>query len=249
MTAHDLGKFPSFRTAISDLPVASHYSRTQLLAESFGLAQKDRFEVFYAPFDYVNATARVMIVGVTPGWIQMETSFVAARAALDEGASDIEVLRRAKRVAAFSGSLRTNLVAMLDGIDLAAELGVGSAAELFEPQSEHLAQVTSMLRYPVFNRGRNYSGSPAVSKNPLLLEQLSPFEKELATLGSALTVPLGKSVAAVLQRLADEGSLDAGRVLFGFPHPSGANAHRARQFETNRDALTDTVHRWFETTR
>jgi len=29
-----------------------------------------------------------------------------------------------------------------------------------------------------------------------------------------------------------------------FPHPSGANAHRVRQFNEQKKALTKTVHAW-----
>jgi hypothetical protein len=33
--------------------------------------------------------------------------------------------------------------------------------------------------------------------------------------------------------------------VHGFPHPSGANGHRLRQYQQQRDELTATVRRWF----
>ncbi|EWG11297.1 hypothetical protein [Cytobacillus firmus] len=33
-------------------------------------------------------------------------------------------------------------------------------------------------------------------------------------------------------------------ILFGFPHPSSANGQRAKQFEQNKHAMTETIKRW-----
>lgn len=244
MTFESLGLFPRFKAAILDLPPEGELTREQLLSDDFAVAQSGRFEVFYAPFDYVNPNARIMIVGVTPGWTQMEAAFVEARAALASGSSDEEALKRVKRAAAFAGSIRTNLVSMLDDIGVATALGISSTSELFGVQEEHLLQATSMLRYPIFNEGKNYSGTPPVSSAPLLVEQLNSFRTELSVVGSALIVPLGKSVTAVMSDLVKAGLLDARRCLFGLPHPSGANAHRPKQFADNRKLLSTAVEQW-----
>ncbi len=246
MPNHELGRFPTFRDSIASLPDAESYSRDQLLVTSFALVADDRFESYYAPFDHQNAAARVMLVGVTPGWTQMESSYVEAHKAITEGEDDHGVLRRAKTVAAFSGALRTNLVAMLDGIGLPAALGIESSATLFSPEGADVVQSTSMLRYPVFHKGKNYSGSPAVSKSQILTHQLEPFIEELAVIKRALIVPLGKAVGTVLEDLSAAGHVASKRCLFGFPHPSGAYAGRAKQFAANREDLTRNLRRFFD---
>ena len=40
---------------------------------------------YYAPFDYVNKEAKIILVGITPGATQMNRSLNAARAALEKG--------------------------------------------------------------------------------------------------------------------------------------------------------------------
>ena len=49
-------------------------------------------------------------------------------------------------------------------------------------------------------------------------------------LPTVLVLPLGKAVEDCLRMLIATGQFDEVRCLFGFPHPSGANPHRADQF-------------------
>lgn len=238
--------FDDFREVISSLPNSGSIDRVLLDAEPFVLGSSGNLHVVYAPFDYVNEQARVMLVGVTPGWSQMHVSFVEARAGLEEGQDTEAILRRVKRVAAFSGSLRTNLVSMLDRIGIPEALGLGSSADLFTEQSEDLLHGTSAVRYPVFKGGRNYTGSsPTIPDSELLAPYLDVLATEARHVSRAVIVPLGKAVETALHWLIDAGSVDEERCLFGFPHPSGANAHRAGQFAANRVLLSDKVTAWF----
>ena len=96
-----------FRGAIASLPLSSSIDRKLLDAEPFVLGRAARLTVVYAPFDYISRSARVVLVGVTPGWTQMHSSYVEARSGIEEGQDTDAILRRVKRVAAISGSLRT----------------------------------------------------------------------------------------------------------------------------------------------
>ncbi len=60
----------------------------------------------------------------------------------------------------------------------------------------------------------------------------------------ALVVPLGKAAQDAVSLLAADGLVDPGRSLTGFPHPSGGNGHRVRQYAANRAALAEHVARW-----
>ena len=187
-----------------------------------------------------------MLIGVTPGWTQMHTSFVEARAGIAEGQDTESILRRVKRVAAFSGPLRTNLVSMLDGIGIPNALDIESSSDLFAPDGESLLHSTSAVRYPVFRDGKNYTGSsPRITDAPLLVPYLEVLAVEAEAVQAAIIVPLGKAVEAALLHLIRQDEIDQDRCLFGFPHPSGANAHRASQYATNRTQLTATVTAWF----
>lgn len=238
-------RFPEFRDGIAALPVASSYAKDQLMTDGFLLDRDGNVSVYYAPFDHVNESARLVLVGLTPGWTQMNVSFAEARSAIEADESNSEVLRRAKRVASFSGSMRTNLVSMLDALGIPAALDVASTAHLFEPEDENHLHSTSALRYPVFIGEKNYSGHPAAAAKAVLRPYFELLAEELASVDSALVVPLGKAVQEILADLTADGRLDPSRCLFGFPHPSGANALRARRFEENKGAMSEVVDRWF----
>lgn len=194
------------------------------------IAASGDLETFYAPFEYVNPTARVVFVGITPGATQAHAGLKEAQRCIVAGCRDEETLRRAKQVGAFSGGLRTNLTSMLDHIGLHRWLGVSSCTELFDARLD-LIQSTSVLMHPVFIRGANYAGSPAPMTNAMLRSQIdSYFVPLVESLSQAVYVPLGPVPTAVLTRLVQEGRVDQKRVLAGLPHPSGANAERISYF-------------------
>jgi len=72
-------------------------------------------KIYYAPFEYINPCARIVLVGITPGPTQMVNANNEARRALQSGKSSTEAIQAAKSVGAFSGEpLRTNLVNQLN---------------------------------------------------------------------------------------------------------------------------------------
>ena len=97
----------------------------------------------------------------------------------------------------------------------------------------------SVIRYPVFVNGRNYTGhGPDMLRSQLLRQCVeSVLAPELASVPRALVVPLGNAVSAALQHLCNLGALSAERCLFGFPHPSGANGRRVKDFVERREEM------------
>lgn len=210
------------------------------LPSSLLLEAQDDLAVYYAPFDYVNPKARVILVGITPGLQQAVNALNAARSALQQGLPATEASRIAKNTGSFSGPMRRNLVDMLDHIGLNGKLGLASCSELFTTSTD-LVHFTSMLRYPVFHRGADYSGSPAPLTRPVLRRQVEAyFAKELEQLPESILVPLGPKVLEVVNWLAGQGVVESRRILDGMPHPSGANAERIAYFlgRKPREALS-----------
>jgi hypothetical protein len=238
--------FNRYRASLGDLPLKGSYERDELCSERFLIAREGSIEVFYAPFDHINEKASLCLVRVTPGWTQMQVSFAEARLAMDQGDDEATILERAKFAASFSGSLRTNLVSMFDQIGTASHLGIASTDHLFHSE-QSLLHPTSAIRYPVFKSGRNYSGSsPSILRHPLLVAYVEDvLGPELQAVSGALVVPLGKAAESGLHQLEAAGVIDGARILFGFPHPSGANAHRVRQFDGNRSDLASQVEHFF----
>jgi hypothetical protein len=174
----------------------------------------------------------------------MEIAFRMARKHLLNGVGAAEVCQEAKRHASFAGSMRKNLVSMLDTLGLAEWLGISSIASLFT-EHRRLLHTTSVIRYPVFVRGRNYTGhNPEMLDTPILrwfVDNL--LSEELQRLPQAMVIPLGRSVSTVLEHLVKSQTVERDRCLLGFPHPSGANGHRLRQFDECRPRLTKLLQR------
>lgn len=200
------------------------------LYEKLCIERQGDLEVTYTPFEHVNSQARIVVVGITPGKTQVENAVRELRSQLDRGVPLAEALVAAKRVGAFSGPMRKNLVGMLDFVGVNRWLGIGTCDDLFG-KSAHLMQSTSVLRNAVFFRGDNYNGTPPMTSHPLLRKHLEAgFAQDARLLPKALFVPLGDKVAEALGYLADRGVIDRSHILNGLPHPSGANAERIAYF-------------------
>jgi len=193
--------------------------------------------IYYAPFEYVNPLARVVLVGITPGPTQMVNANNAARRALMAGHSPENAIRAAKETAAFSGEpMRGNLVRQLNHWGFHAWLGLHDASELFS-SSRHLLHATSLLRYPVFVNHQDYRGAPDMTKHPLLRRYLlENFVREVRQLNDAVFVGLGPQVQKVLDWLVSERVLEPGRVIGGMLHPSGNCTYRIDYLIGNRVA-------------
>jgi len=207
------------------------------------IVRNKRVQIFYTPFDLVNPGAKVLLVGITPGRYQMHQAVMAARGALLAGASLDEAIRRANETASFAGPMRSNAIAMLDAIGLAAALNIDSTATLFDTDSA-IAGSTSAVCHAVFVDGVNYTGH-GLEKLPIITAFTTQvLGTELALTPEALVVPFGKAASNAVQGCVDAGYLDRDRCLFGFPHPSGGNGHRAAHFARERQQLTRAVSAW-----
>ncbi|WP_052947565.1 uracil-DNA glycosylase family protein [Aneurinibacillus tyrosinisolvens] len=223
---------------ISALPHNVKLTKGDLLTEDFLLYKNNGLEIYYAPFDYTNETAKVVIVGITPGWNEMEISFRQVRAALSRGLSFEQACKLAKQQAAFVGSTRKNLCEMLDDLGLPAIFTIENSQSLFH-DNIHLLDATSVIRYPVFIHSKNYTGhSPNLLKTPILRQfAVEIFSEEIKAIKDALIIPLGSLVTSALELLIEQGMVKKEQCLLGFPHPSGANRHRKKQYEKAKPEL------------
>lgn len=234
-----------YKPFIESLPPGS-LSKEQLFVKQLLLHEEQDMSIYYVPYEYVNTSAKVMIIGITPGFTQMEVAIRSAREDLVNGVAYDLIDQRAKKLASFAGSMRKNLIDMLDQIGLPAALGIKNSELLFY-ELRDLLHTTSAIRYPVFIKGKNYTGhSPVILKSETLYHYAeSIFLPELLAVKDALVIPLGKSVSDVVKHFADKGWIDKERCLFEMPHPSGANGHRKSQFEQNKAQMQQQVITWF----
>ena len=234
-------RFDAYIDKIRSLP--ANPTDRDVVTSDFLLGEEGRIEVYYAPLHGVTTDAKIIIVGITPGIQQMVAAFAEARRLLHEGMKPPHLFKEIRRRMAFKGPMRTNLIDMLDKIGAADRLELASTARLFDDAS-HLLYSTSALRYPVFNQGRNYTGSnPPIHRSPLLKSLLtSTLLPDLNQVPDALIVPLGKAVTTDALKII--GLDKERRVLRGFPHPSGGNGHRKAQFQREFHNLCSIVRDW-----
>ena len=203
-----------------------------------------RVEVWFAPMGASVRDAKLWILGITPGWRQMQIAYSEAADALRGGRSHADAVARSKPNVAFAGTMRSNLVAMMDQIGFPESLGVRSSSDLF---GGPVLRTGSVLKYPVFCAGKNYTGAtPKATQHPVLMDMIDVVLcDEIRRTSDCLILPLGQTVEQVLDYAVQAQVLDATRILRGFPHPSGANGHRHRLFAQQQSALRQSVLGWY----
>lgn len=240
-------KLTDYLKKISGLPLKEPYSPDDILTKDFLIANEGSLEIYYCCHnEFINPHARVFIVGITPGFQQMSKSIAVARRCIEEKRPVSDIPYICKRESRFVGQMRKNIINMLDELGLDHHLHLDSSADLFE-EKDFLLHTTSLIPFAVFVNGKNYTGSsPKILKNNMLLHFVKEyFEPQASILDNSIYVPLGKSVEEVLKEFCKHGLLREENILFGFPHPSGANGHRVRQFNENKQSMKNILSAFF----
>lgn len=231
-----------YEEVIKQLPIRDKYEKQELLIDDLLIEKSGNIEIYYAPHnEYLNSKAKIFIVGITPGFQQMSTAISTARKELELNTDIEEIQYKCKVAGRFSGSLRKNIISMLDDIKLNEVLNVKSCVDLFEDK-DYLLHTVSLVPYPVFVKKQNYSGhTPKLLKSEFLMKYVyENFVDELNKIENfkeVLLIPLGKAVEEILCKLSEDGIILEKQILKGFPHPSGANVNRVVQLEENKENL------------
>ena len=232
-----------YKEIIKNLPIKNKYTKEELLTEDFLIDKNNNIEIYYAPHnEHFNKDAKIFIVGITPGFQQMSTAISTARKELEHTDNIEDIQYKCKVAGRFSGSLRKNIISMLDDLKLNELMNVNSTSELFD-EKDYLLHTVSLIPYPVFVKKENYTGhTPKLIKNKFLMKYvydnfINEF-KRLENPENVLLIPLGKAVEEILLKLQEDKIIGENQILLGFPHPSGANVNRVKQFEENKNDMT-----------
>ena len=225
----------------------SSFDKENILNEQFELYNKENMKIYYAPHnETINNKAKIFIVGITPGWTQTSIAYETAHNGIINNLEPELIKKECKKNSRFAGSMRKNLIEMLDELNINEKLDLDSCSELFE-EKDYLLHTTSIIPYPVFINNKNYTGSnPKIMDNEILYSYVKRyFYNEIEKLPNVLIVPLGKAVEEVLKKMIKDNLIKEEQCLLGFPHPSGANGHRKKQFEENKMKLLRIVEEYF----
>ncbi len=212
------------------------------LRKHLHIAAEGAFSSFYAPFDWVNDQARVIIVGVTPGLVQAEESLIALKRALKAGLSAELAAKQAKQASSFKGPMRRLGARLMDHFGLNDLFGLPSTIQLFSSAAS-IAHYTSVLRYPVLQHGKNFSGDKRILKRSWMKSMIDgPLAEEMSRLPEAWIVPFGPAAHLALEYLAEKEIVDPERILGGILHPSGKQWNRYNvQFGITTGEAVDAV--------
>jgi len=213
---------------LNQIKALKKINKSIVINNKFLINKEGNIKIYYAPFDYVNSNAKIMIVGITPGLQQMLQSFQV----INDGKS----LKEVKDLSSFKGSMRTTLIKYMNALKVNKKLKIKSCESLFDLHSKYL-HTTSLVKYPVFDKGRNYSGSNILKKELLLNFIEKNFLKELKIHQNSIIIPLGNTVSSTIRYLNEKYNLKLSCFLEGFPHPSGANARKNIQFKENKSRM------------
>ena len=64
---------------INEIKKLKKIDKESVMSKTFLLSKDGNIEIYYAPFDYINPKAKIVIVGITPGLQQMIQSFQAIK--------------------------------------------------------------------------------------------------------------------------------------------------------------------------
>jgi len=175
----------------------------------------EKIEFESTGFDYVNPEAEVVIVGITPGNSQLK----GEREGLDK--------REIKRLNAFAGNMRPNLVKMLDYVGVNNLLGIETCRSLWEEGFDRV-EMTSLLKEATYEIKKNgtkdmFRHAWKIAKSEKLTKMLNDgFVKDCSLYGKArLFVACGPGVYEVLCELKEKGVISAPIICIA--HPSGGN--------------------------
>ncbi|RDI14423.1 hypothetical protein [Flavobacterium sp. AG291] len=225
--------------------VKQSYEKADLQIAKYLFGTEKNIEIFYAPFEYINKDAKIVIVGITPGWTQMEESYRSAINTFNISQNWEEAIKEVKKQASFAGSMRDNLITMLDGLELNKKLNIQTTAQLFDEYNS-IIHSTSIIKYPTFNKGKNYKGgTPSPIKTEILINFIKThFVPEINNFENKLIIPLGTCVSKVIAKLNEEKLLNNNIYLSHFPHPSGGNGHRHKQFKEYKTQMFNQIKDW-----
>jgi hypothetical protein len=213
---------------ISKIKRLKKIDKNSAVSKDFLVNKDGNIEIYYAPFDYINSKAKIVIVGITPGLQQMIQSFQVIK--------DGKSLKEVKDLSSFKGSMRTTLIKYMDELKINKILKIKSCESLFNLDNKYL-HTTSLVKYPVFDKGKNYSGVNILKKRMLLNFIEKNFLKELKMHQNSIIIPLGNTVSSTIDYLNINYQLKLRCFLKGFTHPSGLNVRKNYQFKENKNKM------------
>jgi hypothetical protein len=201
------------------------------LYPSPGGCDSQGIEILWAPFDYINRDAKLVIVGVTPGPNQALRSYQAVRLAVARGAEPQTEIAKIKVDSSFRGDvIESNLKSLLEHSGLAERAGIQDIDDLWAGEA-HKVHFTSTIRYPTFIGDKLFNNQIDSLRHPVLRRYVETYlSEELAAVPlDAVIVALGQKGSRIVRHAARVSGIASGRVE-ALPHPSSSANGAVRDY-------------------
>ncbi|MGY8527049.1 hypothetical protein [Paracidovorax citrulli] len=198
-----------------------------VIAQPVVVDTEGAYRMSYVPFEHTNATARLVLVSLTPGHMHVRLAAQTTETLLRSHAPARLIECENKRHVELGGPLvRPNLVRMLDHFGIPGLLGVHAASALWE-DSFHLLQPLALLPHPATRRGLAFDGSfeemmgVSIFRNvyqQLFLERLARIQPD------AVYIAFGRTAWAGLGHAVEQGLIKQEQLLGMMPVPARAGS-------------------------
>lgn len=197
------------------------------------LGVNDRYRLQYIPFEHINRTAHLVIVGITPGPNQLELAYRETQRLLEAEKAEEELLVEVKKIGAFGGpAMRPNLLKMLRHFRFEKFLGIDDVESLWSDNA-HMLHSTSVVPHAAFKAERMFAGGfDEVMDSPLLRECFEDcFVTSVREMrDDALFIGLGPCPRDALEWCIRNGHVRKEQVLGAFCHPSTSGGTKTRYY-------------------
>ena len=117
-----------FQKYCDKIKALESFEKEDILNKNFELYNQGNMKIYYAPHnEIINNNARIFIVGITPGWTQTSIAYKTAHDGLMNNLDYETIKKECKRNSRFAGSMRKNLIEMLDELKLNEKLNINSS--------------------------------------------------------------------------------------------------------------------------
>lgn len=111
-----------------------------------------KYKIYYLPFEYVNRGARIVLVGITPGPSQLAIAYSEAVVLQQRGLSPEQILEQVKIAAGFRGQMRSQLIKLLDFMEIPKLLAINDSASLWSNNSRNVTGHSTVVSGRCFVR-------------------------------------------------------------------------------------------------
>ena len=197
------------RRLVNQIKLLKQVDIKTIFENKFLLYFDKNFEIYYAPLEYVNYKAKIVMVNLSPDINEMLESFKLA----NKGVSP----KKIKDELISQKNINLNLTKFLDKLNINHLFNIKSCESLFN-KNKKLLHITSIIKFPTFYKSKKYL-EINLFKQKVLVDFIEKyFLKELKIFKDCIIIPLSTDVSSIIENLDNKYNLKLNFFLKQFPN-------------------------------